>query len=549
MLDDALRRLRILILARALVVTLLFGSFYFFRIGDFEFPSQSVFSYFIAAMYLLTLVYAVVLRWIKSFNAFSSFAIVQIIIDVFAEIFFIFLTGGVESWFSFTMLLSIISASIILSRRVSYATASICSILYGLLIEFQFYYQFPVLHSGTSFSPQYYLYNVFTHIMAFYIVAFLSGNLAERLHIAIRTLQQKETYIDHLKAISKDIIESMPSGIFTTDLDWKIGTYNLSAQKITGISGDKAIGKTPKEIFPFLKEEETPLKRVEGQIQNGEETIFIGIRLSSLKNSEGTPIGIIGIFQDLTDIKSMEAEIQKKQKWAFIGELSALIAHELRNPLASLKASVEMLREKKVSEQYADQLMQIAVTEMDRLNGIITDFLIYAKPQQPQKDSIDVHQSLRDLIALLRSSIHERNDITISEIFQGKLFLTGDAKQLQQVFWNLGINAIEAVPGKGTVTISTVKNDKVVEIIFRDTGAGIRENDMERIFYPFYTTKEKGTGLGLSISQRIVEEHGGKIRVESQGSGRGTVFTVILPTNTIKEEVPGEKHYGEKIKG
>jgi two-component system sensor histidine kinase PilS (NtrC family) len=547
MLEDALRRLRVLIYLRALVVILLFGSFYFFSIGEPEFLSISLLSYSITALFFLTIFYLVILRWITTFFSFAVFAYLQLVVDVIAEIAFVSFTGGIESWFSFTFLLTIIASSIVLNRRASYSIASICSIFYGLLMEFQFYYHFPP-SSGYEYSAQYYLYNVFTHILSFYIVAFLSGYLSERLHIAVETLQKKDTYIDHLKALSKDIIESMPSGIFTTDLDWKIVTFNTSAQKIIGRSSDEVIGRKPQDIFQFLSNVDTLFERVEGKIRNNGRNIFIGIRLSPLKNSEGLPIGFMGVFQDLTKVKEMEAEIREKERWAFIGELSALIAHELRNPLASLKASVEMLLERKVSERHADQLMKIAVTEMGRLNGIITDFLVYAKPRQPHKDIIDLHQSLRDFIALMRNSIKDSKDVTITGDFSGELFVTVDAKQFKQVFWNLGINAVEAIPDRGNVIISTVKGEHSVEIVFRDTGSGISEQDRERIFYPFFTTKEKGTGLGLAIAQRIVEEHGGKIKVESPEDKFDTVFRVILPLSNINEEISGEKSYGEKTK-
>lgn len=535
MFEDAVRRLQVLIFARALVITLLLGSFYIFRIADVKLLSPVIFSYFIVVLYFLTIIYAVTLRWIKTPSLLTIFAYIQIVVDVISEVVLIYLTGGIESWFSFTFLLSIISASVVLNRRASYYTASLSSILYGLLIEFQFYYLLPP-STVNIFTARDYLYNVFAHIMAFYLVAFLSGYLSGRLHIITQTLQKQDTYIDNLKALSRDIIESMPSGVFTTDLNLGIGIFNSSAQRITGNTYADAIGKTPQDIFPFLKniEIKESRERVEGKIQNKGKTIHIGMRFSPLKNSEGMPIGIMGIFQDLTEIKTMEAEIQKKEKWAFIGELSALIAHELRNPLASLKASVEMLREKKVSEQHSDQLMKIALSEMERLNGIVTDFLIYAKPQQPRKDFFDVHQSIRDLVTLLRSSKTDKKNIKISENFTGELFITGDAKQLQQVFWNLGINAVDAISDSGDIVISTEKKDNTVEIVFRDAGNGISEKDIDKIFYPFFTTKETGTGLGLAIAQRIIEEHGGKIKVESQGIGTGTTFRVILPADKVK---------------
>lgn len=538
MFEDAVRRLRVLIFARALVITLLLGSFYVFQIGYVKLPSPTIFSYFIVALYFLTIIYAVTLRWIKTLFLFTIFAYIQIVIDVITEVILVYLTGGIESWLSFTFLLSIISASVVLNRRASYYTAGLSSVFYGLLIEFQFYYQLPAF-TGDIFTAKDYLYNVFAHIVAFYLVAFLSGHLSERLHTVTQTLQRKNAYIDNLRALSRDIIESMPSGIFTTDLNWGIVTFNSSAQRITGNTYTDAIGKTPQDIFPFLKniEIKEPLERVEGEIQNRGKTIPIGIRFSALKNSSGMLIGMMGIFQDLTKLKAMEAEIQKKEKLAFIGELSALIAHELRNPLASLKASVEMLRERKVSEQHADRLMKIAISEMDRLNGIVTDFLLYAKPQQLSKNSFDLHQSLRNVITLLHSLKIDKEIVKISENFTGKLFIIGDSKQLQQVFWNLGINAVNAISNEGDIIVSTEKKDDTVEVVFRDTGVGISEKNIDKIFFPFFTTKEKGTGLGLAIAQKITEGHGGKITVRSQGIGAGTTFKVILPTDNVREEV------------
>lgn len=537
MFEDATRRLRALIFTRALLVTVLLGSFYIFQIGYNNLLSPTVFSYFIAGLYFLTMVYAVTLRWIKTTFLLTLFAYTQILIDVVSEVFLIYLTGGIESWFPFILLLSIISASIVLNRRASYYAASLSSVLYGLVINLQFYNLLPGL-TESVFIAKDYLFNVFAYILAFYLVAFLSGYLSERLHDVTQTLYERDSDLNNLRALSRDIVESMPSGVFTSDLNGEIITFNDSAQRITGRTLTEVIGKTPKNIFPFLKDVNIREsgKRIEGEMQNKGRIIYIGIRFSTLKNSVGAPIGIIGIFQDLTELKAMEAEMEKKKKWAFIGELSALIAHELRNPLASLRSSVEMLREKKVSGQQADHLMDIALSEMDRLNGIVTDFLLYAKPRQLVKSSFDLHQSLGNVITLLRSSKTEKKNVKISKDLKGKLFITGDSKQLQQVFWNLGVNAVEAVSGSGEVIISTEKKNNTLEIRFTDTGIGIGRENIDKIFYPFFTTKDNGTGLGLAIAQRIAEEHGGKITVESRGAGTGTTFNVILPADNVRQE-------------
>ncbi|HDZ84596.1 MAG TPA: PAS domain-containing protein, partial [Nitrospirae bacterium] len=312
-------------------------------------------------------------------------------------------------------------------------------------------------------------------------------------------------------------------------LNGRIIIFNSSAQEITKLDHAAVIGKRPADIFPFLDNLMNSLGRMEGDIESGGVMVPVGMRLSSLKDGTGESIGIIGVFQDLTELKEMEEEVNRKEKWAFIGELSASIAHELRNPLASLKGSIEMLREKKVSEEYADYLMKIALSEMDRLNGIITDFLLYAKPQEINRESFDLQKALEDIAALLRSSEKNGKDVTIIARPAGALNVNGDAKKLQQVFWNLGLNAVNAAPDKGVIDIYTEQRWNVVEVVFSDNGPGIDPDDMERIFYPFFTTKESGTGLGLSIAMKIAEEHGGNIIAESKGPGKGSTFRVILP--------------------
>ncbi|GBD97424.1 MAG TPA: PAS domain-containing protein [Nitrospirae bacterium] len=530
--SDLVKRVSALINIRIIVVTILLGSFYIFEIGYDRLAHPASFSYFIAFLYFLTIVYALALRRIRTNRRFVIFAYTQIVIDIAAETALIYMTGGIDSMFAFLFPLSILSAGIVLNRRACYIFATLSSILYGLLLDLQFY---SIIESSAAIisTEKDYFYNIFAHITAFYLVGYLSGYLSEKLHRATESLKERETVLSDLKAFSKYVIESMPSGIFTTDLNRRIISFNTAAQEITKLSHTDVAGKTLEDIFPFLIKFHEPLERGEGELQRGNETFPVGMRLSKLKDGSGKPIGLIGVFQDLTELKAMEAEVKRKEKWAFIGELSASIAHELRNPLASLKASVEMLLEKKVSGRHADHLMKIALSEMDRLNGIITDFLLYARPQELNKKPFDLNESLKNVITLLRSSETDEKDVTISANLNGGIIITGDSKQMQQVFWNLGLNALNAVSGGGNIEIFTGKNDSTnnVEITFRDSGTGISKDDIDRIFYPFFTTKEKGTGLGLSIARKITEEHGGEIMVESGGIGKGTTFRVILPLN------------------
>ncbi len=542
MITDMVKRVSALIFVRVTIVTLLLGSLYIFRIGYDKLPHPEYFSYLIAAIYFLTICYAVAVRafrkWydsektaipdVKLRKGLSAFAYIQVCTDVVAEVALIFITGGIGSMFSFMFLLSIISAAIVLDRRACYIIATLSSLLYGVLIDLQFYNVIEInIHA--VYTEKYYFYNIFAHITAFYLIAFLSGYLSDKLHRATKRLEERDAVLSDLKVFSRDVIESMPSGIFTTDLNNRIISFNSSAQDITGRGLDDVTGRTPDEIFPFLTHLREPFDRIEGDIQKDDTSFPIGMRLSTLKDSAGNSIGRIGIFQDLTELKAMEAEVKRKEKWAFIGELSASIAHELRNPLASLKGSIEMLRAKNIPEEQADRLMYIALSEMDRLNGIVTDFLLYARPQQLNKEEYDLNMSLREVVTLLQGSEAHRDHVTISASLDGDHIVKGDPRQLKQVFWNLGVNAVDAVAEGGTVNISTGGNGNTVEVVFQDSGNGISNDDMEKIFYPFFTTKEKGTGLGLSIAQKIVEEHGGNIEVASQGEGSGTMFRIELP--------------------
>jgi len=527
---DPAGRVSTLIYFRLVVVTLLLGSFYIFRIEYHQLSRPSDFSYFIASLYLLTIIYAVILRKLRKPAHYTIFAYVQITMDIAAEAVLIYITGGIESTFSFMFPLSILSAGIVLNRRACYIFATLSSVLYGGLLDLQFY---GIIGNSPSltFTEKNLFYNIFAYITAFYIVAFLSGYLSEKLYKATRNLEEKDTVVSDLKALSEYIIESMPSGVFTTDMDRKIISFNTSAQEITGLSQAEVTGRTPDDIFPFLRDSREPFDRIDGEIHRDGRILSVGMRISSLRDSSGKPIGMIGVFQDLTELKTMEAEVKRKEKWAVIGRLSASIAHELRNPLAALKGSMEMLREKRVSEEHADHLMEIALSEMDRLNAIITDFLLYAKPRELNKQSFDVHQALRDITMLLRNDGTSGKHVEISTRLDGALFITGDAGQIQQVFWNLCRNAVDAVSDGGTIEIYTEQHNNTVEIFFRDNGKGINKSDTDNVFYPFYTTKERGTGLGLSIALKIAEEHGGKIEVDSGGAGKGSTFKVILPIN------------------
>lgn len=518
-----------LILFRVILTVILLGSFFVLKVGPHPFLYPSLTKYIVYSIFILSFFYFVVLRYIKNLRIFTY---IQLFLDSIIIIALILVTGGVESWFSFLMILNVIAAAIVIGRAAGYITATFLSILYGILIDLQFYKAIPVPYD-TSLKATHFLYNLFIHISALYLIAYLAGYLTSRLERTSKGLEKVRHDLSELKALHTVIVENVPSGIVTTDSFGKIIAFNTQAEQITGIKRQDALGKNLTNLFPFLRGyfESNPGSRIrtEGIANNR----IIGITMDSFE-ADGSK-GFIGVFQDLTDIKKAEEEAKRKEKLAAIGELSRNIAHEIRNPLASLKGSVEMLIEDRVSEKQKKRLMEIALKEMDRLNKIITDFLLYTRPASLSFKRFDLG-SLIDEVVIMLKTLNKAEKVDIKKYGPEHLEIMGDEAQLKQVFLNLGYNALEAMPEGGRLDISVLRNTDMALITFSDSGQGIKDEEIDKIFYPFYTTKEGGSGLGLSIAYKIIEEHHGKISVRS--SSTGTTFEVRIPLTQISEE-PG----------
>lgn len=516
-------RLKALIAFRALFVTLLLGSSLLFRLDYARVPHQGAVSFFIVFLYVLTIAYSLLLNRLR--NSFA-FAYVQLILDVLCGIGLVFITGGIESWFSFVLVLVVLSSAIILNRKAGFVTASLSAILYGVLLDLQYYRVLPISFDATLTEKQFF-YNIFIHTVSLFVTAYLGGHLSSRLERTVKKLEEKDSHLKDLELFNVRVIESLPSGLFTTDTSGSILVFNRAAEKITGLMRDEIIGRHVNGALPFVG---FPFRQGRHEIVLGggrEDAKIIGITITALEDSVGRETGYIGVFQDLTQLKKLETEMKQREKWAVIGELSANIAHEIRNPIASLRSSIEMLREGKIPGRHREKLMDIAINETERLNNIITDFLTYSRPRPIEVKHIDLHGLLANTLDLLRNLAETKNTVSIRKDFRGPLFLDVDPEKIRQVFWNLGLNAIEAMPEGGELRVSTGIDGDSVIVSFSDTGSGISRQDIEKIFYPFFTTKEHGTGLGLSIAYRIVEEHGGRLTAKST-PGIGTTFEIIL---------------------
>ena len=538
------KKLKVLMILRIVLVTLFLVSSILLQIkfGSREIPA---FYLLVVPVYLITIIYALLINRVSNLELF---AYIQLIGDLIIETVLVYITGGIESSFSFTYIITIIYASIILYRRGGYVVAGISSILYGGLIDIQYYGLFEATHLSIL-SPAETFYKVFLHVLFFFVVAFLSGGLAESLRQTGEILKEKDTDLVELQTFYKNVAQSMSSGLLTTDLKGHITSFNRAAEDITGNFFEDVKGKIWHEIFNleeiksvFSKLEMLRIPfRFEGNyVRKDGAKLALGITISSLKNESGETTGAIGIFQDLTKIKEMEDDIKKKEKLAMVGELAAGMAHEIRNPLASLSGSMQILKSESSLSGENKKLLEIALRETEKLNRIISDFLTYARPTPLNKKRCDINRLLNDTVTLLRNSKEYQKKIKIATNLEGKRLITEvDPNQMSQVFWNLSINAVQAMSDGGELIIASKKRVKkgrgysdfdkdYIEIIFKDTGNGINPVVKDKIFYPFFTTKDKGSGLGLAIVHRIVEDHKGEIKVESK-LNEGSRFIIHLP--------------------
>ena len=528
-------RVKWLMILRATVVTVLLGSLAVLQFIQEREPVPAIYLIVIAT-YFLTIVYSIIFYRVKNL---AAFAYVQILGDALIETGVVFATGGVESAFSFTYIFSVIAAGIILYRRGSFLVATLAGVSYGALAWLQ-YYGLVLQTPARGFTESEVLYNIFLNLVAFYTVAFLASSLSERLRATKEALYEKSTDLRELQSLNESIVRSMADGMVTVGLDGRVTAFNKAAEEITGVPAQSAKGTAFSEIFNWLGIETFFVDieaagrlpyRYELVYARQDKELVLGMTLSPLRNEQGVITGLLGVFQDLTPMKEMEEEIKRKDRLALIGELSAGVAHEIRNPLASLSGSLQILKGDLDLKEEDARLMEIALGEMDRLNNIVTDFLTYARPKAPAKEGCDLVGLVRDTAGLIINSKELREDIRLETDLPDKpIILKADPAQLKQVFINLCINAVQSIPAAGTVRIkASYKGAGRAEVLVSDDGEGIKKEDIDRIFYPFYSTKEGGYGLGLAIVYRIIEDHGGRIRVESEPE-RGTTFFITLPT-------------------
>jgi two-component system sensor histidine kinase PilS (NtrC family) len=510
--------------------------------------------FFSCILFLFTVVAGVCLNRVRKLE---RFAYLQLAFDVLAVTFLIFLSGGIDSLFSFLYMPVIISAAVLLYRKGSLLIASMSSISYGLLLDLQYFrWVSPLQAVGQSSYPRengLYFHILSISVASFFLVAFLSGYLAEELQRSSEQLRRQEKDFLRLAALHGNIVQSVNSGLMTVSEAGHILFSNKAANEILGIASYQMDGQQFQRVFPGIDPStwtaRTSLSALQASSESNRrqviyrrpsgEDLCIGYTVSTLQSVDESNSGWIFIFQDLTHLKAMEENVQRMERLAFAGKMAAEIAHEIKNPLAAMSGAVQMLQVETNDDSYQCRLMSIVDREIQRINELVTDFLWLAKgSRKPERlEETSIPAIISEVLALLQARDKIGSRHRIEQYFENASQVLIDPHHLRQILWNLLTNALEAMPDGGKLRLhvrpagSNGAENSEVAVDVSDTGCGISEELRDRVFDPFFTTKDTGTGLGLSIVYQLVQNMGGRLEV-AHHDGQGTTFSIFFPLSS-----------------
>jgi len=540
---EIVSRLKWFMLARLILLSLLLGiSPFIFRLG------ATPFFFIIGVLYCVTVIYSLLLKTSLplKIQAYGQFFVDNAMVTLILSF-----TGGVDSNFVLIYVLAIIFASLIIGGQAGVVIAVSCSAMYGAIGVLQCLGKLPQdLSRAIPLSVDLFYVGLMILVRAtiFCILGFFGDYLANSLY-------RHRVELDDLKKINEKILAQLKSGLITTDAGGRIIFVNPVAEEILGYTRGEMMGKSwhyflgrPVEDIDdrWLGEAAKSFTRCEIKVQrkDGRE-IPVGFTVSSLVDREGTALGLLILFRDLTSVYRMEERMRRADRLSAAGAIFASMAHEVRTPLASIRGAVEVLKEDGSFHGRHTRLMEVILKESDRLNRIVSDFLTYGDARKETRTREDINELLNEVVSLVKEGRKPPAGVRITrENGGGPVYARVEAYKIKQVFINILDNALDAVRGGGGVSVALERAElrpaggAVARIKFADTGGGMSAERMAHLFEPFYTTKESGTGIGLFLAERIVRNHGGQLDAESREGG-GTVFTVTLPceadnTHTVR---------------
>jgi len=552
---ETLSRLQLMMFVRVGLVSLLLGVAIIIQVRETKAYFGEILNahyVLVALIYLLTFCYVVVLKCIKNLARFAYF---QLLIDTIFITAIIYTTGGIESIFSFLYQLNIIAGAILLYRRGGLIIASCSTILYGAFLDFSYYglinplgYRYPYVY---EYQVSEIFYMILVNGAAFYLVAILSSFLSEQIRKGKAELKDRQRDLVDLEMLKENIVQSISSGLIAVDEHNKIIAFNKGAEEIFRVHSRDVMRREVSEVLPFVAPylgRNTPNTVCQLVYKgNDNQRLDLLLNVSPLQGQDGNTRGEILIFQDTTRLMEMEREVKRVENLAMLGELAAGVAHEIRNPLASISGSIQVLNDSlsKGQAHVNKRLMDIVLREVDRLNHLVSDFLQFARPQRSKIEEFDLNKLIKDTLYLFQTSQRWSQKIEVEATFQRPLTIASDPQQLKQVFWNVLMNAYEAMPKGGMVRVRTEREsgsssskeaERAVRIKVEDTGPGIDLSVIEDMFKPFSTAKKDGSGLGLAIVKKIVENLGGEVSGYNLQGG-GAAISIVLPLSL--EEITG----------
>ncbi len=517
--------------------------------GEFTVPYLYAYSVLIAAV-AVDVVYLLACRAIADLR---TMAVVEIGVDVVLESALIYFTGGVESIFAYLYFLSVLSAAVYVSSRASLAIAAASTVLLsGVMLAY--FLSSPVGWSLPLVDPklvirvsrrlQFILPYLFFFALSLHIVALLAGRLAGELTQA--------------RILNEEILHTMSGGVLAVDREGRVAFANDPARYLLGIAEGTPVEGVPfgrlleegrhGPLFAALRDLVVVARDAQFRARDGK-WVWVSVETSLLRGADGETRGVVAILDDITLRRELETMTARAERLQAVQELAAGMAHEIRNPLASMRGAIQELGEGLNLEGDDKKLMEIVVRESNRLNRIVSDFLDYARGRPLTLTQVDLARLVDEIATLLRKRREEKQIEIVTDVPAG-LECEADPEALKQVFLNLGINAIEATPGGGRVVIRgavvpgrgsavlvlgdrAAREEEGVRVEVIDTGSGMDPDTRARAGDPFFTTKPRGTGMGLAIVQRLVQAHRGTVEIES-GQGRGTRISVWLPRVSAK---------------
>ncbi|HSS50822.1 MAG TPA: ATP-binding protein [Thermoanaerobaculia bacterium] len=503
-----------------------------------EVVPRFVLSLLAATVFFATLIYIALMRVLRRYPTVQAY--IQFIGDLILITGLVYYLGGATSPFSLLYLIVIAVASTLLRRRAGLTVASIAFVLYGSLIVLLYFGRIqPATATQEAVSGVRVAYNLIAHGFGFYAVALLTYYLAHNVTRVERALEEKSEHLADLQVVHRDVIQSITSGILTTDLDGLVTSANHAGLEILDREEAEMVGHPIQEsgLFTVVQwaeataaSEQTGRMRSEVEITRGGNTRYVGFSISGLSDAEQHHRGYIIIFQDLTRWRRMQEELRMRDRMVAVGELAAGLAHEIGNPLAAISGSVQMLSGSVDGDPAQRKLIEILLKESHRLDRTIKGFLRFARPRERSSVSFDIARLLAENFELLKNSEevsdHHRLEMDLDPP-SARLF--ADPDQVSQIFWNLARNALRAMPDGGRLRVVGQLQGDWYRLQVIDTGRGMSEEQRTNLFHPFHSFFDGGTGIGMAIVYRIVQDHGGRLHVDSR-PGAGTTITAELPT-------------------